>query len=73
MREETVLKIVAIVCLASLWVVNALTFKLNGVLLTFITTAIAGIAGYELAHVLKKYPSKEELRALCKMLNEEEK
>jgi len=46
MKDKTIVKVVAIVCLTVIWTVNALTFKVDGTLLTAIATIIGGIAGY---------------------------
>jgi hypothetical protein len=48
MRDETIVKIVAIVALTVIQIVNLLTFKVDGNVLLTIGAIIGGIAGYEL-------------------------
>lgn len=71
MREDTLIKIVAMVCVTALWVVNAFAFKLDASLMALTVSVVAGIAGYSIGKTLSKYPSDEELRTLCKMVEEE--
>lgn len=49
MKDETLVKLVAIVALTVLQVVNLLTAKLDGNIMLAIGTIIGGIAGYEIA------------------------
>jgi len=48
MRDETIVKIVAIVALTVVEIVNLLTYKVDGNVLLTIGAIIGGIAGYEL-------------------------
>ena len=52
MRDETIVKIVAIVALTIIEVVNLLTYKIDGNVLLTIGAIIGGIAGYELRGVI---------------------
>jgi hypothetical protein len=47
MKDETIVKIVAIVSLVALEVVNLLTLRIDGNILLTIGAIIGGIAGYE--------------------------
>jgi len=49
MRDETIIKITAILCLTVIEIVNLFTTKWDGHLLFAIGSIIGGIAGYELA------------------------
>ena len=53
MRDETIIKIVAIVSLVALEIVNMLTMKIDSQVLLVIGAIIGGIAGYEIGR--KKY------------------
>jgi hypothetical protein len=59
MRDETIVKIVAIAALTIIEVVNLLTYKVDGNVLLTIGAIIGGIAGYEL-RALRKSKSKNE-------------
>jgi len=48
MKDETIIKIVAIVSLVVLEVVNLLTTKYDGAVIGSISAVIGGIAGYEI-------------------------
>lgn len=47
MNDNTISRLVAMVCLTAIWIVNSLTWKLDGALLTAFVGAIAGLGGYE--------------------------
>jgi hypothetical protein len=47
MRDETIVKITAIVALTVIEIVNLLTYKIDGNILLSIGAIIGGIAGYE--------------------------
>jgi hypothetical protein len=53
MRDETIVKIVAIVALTIIEVVNLLMYKVDGNILLSIGAIIGGIAGYELRGVIE--------------------
>jgi hypothetical protein len=53
-KDETLVKIVAIACLTILQIVNLLTAKLDGNIMLAIGTIIGGIAGYEFGKIKKK-------------------
>ena len=48
MRDETIVKIVAICALVALEIVNLLTTKYDGAVIGSISAVIGGIAGYEI-------------------------
>jgi len=48
MRDETVIKITAIISITILEIVNLLTMKIDGNVLLSIGAIIGGIAGYEI-------------------------
>lgn len=53
MKDKTVLGVTAMVCIVALEIVNLLTAKIDGILLSTIVGAIAGIGGYMLGRVNK--------------------
>jgi len=48
MRDETIVKLTAIIALTIIEIVNLLTYKIDGNVLLTIGAIIGGIAGYEL-------------------------
>jgi hypothetical protein len=48
MRDETIVKITAIIALTIIEIVNLLTYKIDGNVLLTIGAIIGGIAGYEI-------------------------
>jgi hypothetical protein len=48
MRDETVIKITAIISLVALEIVNMMTMKIDSQVLLIIGAIIGGIAGYEI-------------------------
>ena len=48
MRDETIVKITAIIALMIIEIVNLLTYKIDGNVLLTIGAIIGGIAGYEI-------------------------
>lgn len=54
MEDSTLLKIWAMSSIVVLWIVNALTFKVDGMLLTTIAGIIGGLAGYEVGRSKSK-------------------
>jgi hypothetical protein len=54
MRDETIVKITAIIALVVLEVVNLFTMKLDGNILLSIGAIIGGIAGYEFSKIRRK-------------------
>jgi len=59
MRDETIVKIVAMILLVILEIVNLLTAKIDGNALLTIGLIIGGIAGYEYGKTAQKKRSKE--------------
>jgi hypothetical protein len=55
-RDETIVKVVAIASLVALEVVNMLTMKIDSQVLLAIGALIGGIAGYELGRKRYKTP-----------------
>ena len=47
MRDETIVKITAILCLSAILIVDFLTMKIDSTLVGTIAAIIGGIAGYE--------------------------
>jgi len=47
MRDETIIKLTAIICITILQIVNLLTAKINGNIMITIGAIIGGLAGYE--------------------------
>jgi len=48
MKDNTLVKITAIVCITVLEIVNMLTMKIDSVVTGTVFTIIAGLAGYEI-------------------------
>ena len=48
MRDGTLVKIVAIVCITALEIANFLTMKIDSTVTGLVFTLIAGLAGYEI-------------------------
>lgn len=47
MRDQAIVKSIAIACLTALMIANFLTMKIDSTLTAAIVAAIAGLAGYE--------------------------
>lgn len=62
MNDNTLSRLVAMVCLTIIWVVNSITWRLDGALLTAFVGAIAGLGGYEfgLHHAKKSVKESED-------------
>jgi hypothetical protein len=58
MRDETIVKITAIIALTIIEIVNLLTYKIDGNVLLTIGAIIGGIAGYELRGAVDALRSK---------------
>ncbi len=58
MKEDTLVKIVAIVCLSALEIVNMFTAKIDGNVLLTLGAIIGGIAGYSIRTQKKKSKKK---------------
>jgi hypothetical protein len=52
MRDETIIKITAIIALTVIQIVNLLTYKIDGSVMLTIGAIIGGIAGYEFHRVV---------------------
>lgn len=59
MQDGSVIKIIAILSLLTLYIVDALTWQINHTFTIFIVSVIAGLAGYEVG---KYAPQKEKSR-----------
>lgn len=59
MDDSSLVKIVAIVSITLLWIVNALTLKIDSVFASLVVGGIAGLAGYEIGKSGKK-PAEDE-------------
>lgn len=48
MKDETIIKVCAIMSIATLELANLIVFGVDGTILTLVVGAICGLAGYEL-------------------------
>ena len=54
MKNSTLVKIVAIICLTILEIINLLTARIDGNILLTIGMIIGGVAGYEIGKKVRK-------------------